>query len=57
MGEEFDRSAYRFINETLKKRDVTAFVDELIQSFGASAISQVLDAFKDLASTTRPRRA
>ena len=26
----------------------TAFIDELIQSFGASAISQVLDAFKDL---------
>ncbi|HEX4691154.1 MAG TPA: DNA-directed RNA polymerase subunit beta', partial [Solirubrobacteraceae bacterium] len=48
MGEEFDRSAYRFMNDTLKKRDVTAFIDELIQSFGASAISQVLDAFKDL---------
>ena len=48
MGDEFDRSAYRFMNDTLKKRDVTAFIDELIQSFGASAISQVLDAFKDL---------
>jgi len=48
MGEDFDRSAYRYMNQTLKKRDVTAFVDELIQAFGASAISQVLDAFKDL---------
>ncbi len=48
MGEEFDRSQYRFINKTLKKRDVTSFVDELIQTYGASAISLVLDAFKDL---------
>ncbi len=48
MGDEFDRASYRFINKPLKKRDVTAFVDELIQTFGASAISLVLDAFKDL---------
>ena len=48
MGEEFDRSAYTFINKSLRKRDTTQFVDTLVQSFGASAISQVLDAFKDL---------
>ena len=48
MGEEFDRSAYTFINKSLRKRDTTQFVDDLVQSFGASAISQVLDAFKDL---------
>ena len=48
MGDEFDRSGYRFINKTLKKRDVTGFVDELIQTFGAPAIALVLDAFKDL---------
>ncbi len=48
LGEEFDRESYRFINKTLKKRDVTAFVDELIQTFGAPAIALVLDAFKDL---------
>jgi len=48
LGEEFDRESYRFINTTLKKRDVTAFVDELIQTFGAPAIALVLDAFKDL---------
>ena len=46
--EEFDRSNYEFINESLRKRDVTRFVDQLVQAFGASAISQVLDAFKDL---------
>jgi DNA-directed RNA polymerase subunit beta' len=48
LGEEFDRESYRFINKTLKKRDVTGFVDELIQTFGAPAIALVLDAFKDL---------
>src|SRR6185503_9698677 len=48
LGEEFDRTTYRFINKTLKKRDVTSFVDELIQTYGAPAIALVLDAFKDL---------
>ena len=48
LGEEFDRETYRFINKTLKKRDVTSFVDELIQTYGAPAIALVLDAFKDL---------
>jgi len=48
MGEEFDRSQYTFINKSLRKRDTTQFVDDLVQKFGASAISQVLDAFKDL---------
>ena len=48
MGEEFDHSQYTFINKSLRKRDTTQFVDELVQTFGASAISQVLDAFKDL---------
>ena len=32
----------------MKKRDTTEFVDELVQAYGASTISQVLDAFKDL---------
>src|SRR5439155_10491006 len=48
MGEDFDRSQYSFINKSLRKRDTTQFVDLLVQTFGASAISQVLDAFKDL---------
>ena len=48
IGDEFDQARYQFINTTLKKRDVTAFLDQLVQEFGAPAISQVLDAFKDL---------
>ncbi|MBE2318004.1 DNA-directed RNA polymerase subunit beta' [Solirubrobacter sp. CPCC 204708] len=48
MGEDFDRSQYIFINKSLRKRDTTQFVDDLVQAFGAGAIAQVLDAFKDL---------
>jgi DNA-directed RNA polymerase subunit beta' len=48
IGEEFDRSQYQFVNKALKKRDTVQFVDQLVQTFGASAIAQVLDAFKDL---------
>ena len=48
LGEEFDRAQYQFVNKALKKRDTTQFVDDLVQTFGASAIAQVLDAFKDL---------
>ena len=48
MGDEFDKANYNFINKSLKKRDTTQFVDELVQAFGAPAIAQVLDAFKDL---------
>jgi DNA-directed RNA polymerase subunit beta' len=49
MGEEeFDPSQYAFLNKPLRKRDTTQFVDQLVQTFGASAIAQVLDAFKDL---------
>ena len=48
MGEDFDRSQYTFINKSLRKRDTTRSWTTLVQTFGASAISQVLDAFKDL---------
>src|SRR5213078_3295116 len=48
LGEEFDRRSYSFINQELKKRDTTKFVDDLVQQYGASTIAQVLDAFKDL---------
>ena len=32
----------------MKKRDTTELVDQLVQTYGATTISQVLDAFKDL---------
>ena len=48
MGEAFDPGQYEFVNGSMKKRDTTEFVDALVQQYGASAISLVLDAFKDL---------
>jgi DNA-directed RNA polymerase subunit beta' len=48
LGDTFDPATYQFINQSLRKRDVVTFIDELIQSYGAPAIAQVLDAFKDV---------
>jgi DNA-directed RNA polymerase subunit beta' len=48
LGDEFDPESYEFVNHSLKKRDVNEMVSDLIEAFGAPAISLVLDAFKDL---------
>jgi DNA-directed RNA polymerase subunit beta' len=48
LGDAWDRSTYVFVNKSLRKRDLTKAIDDLVQSYGASAVSQVLDAFKDL---------
>ncbi len=48
LGEQFDPSAYEFINRSMKKKDTTKLVDDLVQRYGAPSISQVLDAFKDV---------
>jgi DNA-directed RNA polymerase subunit beta' len=48
LGADFDPSTYEFVNRSMKKRDTTQFVDDLVQAYGAPTISQVLDAFKDL---------
>ncbi|MBO0767810.1 MAG: DNA-directed RNA polymerase subunit beta', partial [Solirubrobacterales bacterium] len=48
MGEDFDPSKYEFVNKSMKKKDTTRLVDDLVQKYGAPSISQVLDAFKDL---------
>ncbi len=48
LGDEFDASKYVFVNQSMKKRDTTLLIDMLVQSYGATTISLVLDAFKDL---------
>jgi DNA-directed RNA polymerase subunit beta' len=48
LGEEFDATKYTFVNQSMKKRDTTRLVDALVQTYGATTISLVLDAFKDL---------
>ena len=51
LEEDFDPGAFQFNNSSLKKKDINAMVSELVVTFGAPAVSQVLDAFKDLGFT------
>jgi DNA-directed RNA polymerase subunit beta' len=48
LGDQFDASTYEFINRSMKKKDTTRMIDDLVQAYGAPTISQVLDAFKDI---------
>jgi DNA-directed RNA polymerase subunit beta' len=51
LGDGFDPGKYVFVNQSMKKRDTTRLIDALVQTYGASTISLVLDAFKDLGFT------
>jgi DNA-directed RNA polymerase subunit beta' len=48
LGEEYDPDQYEFINRSLKKRDVNEIVSDLVETYGAPAVSLVLDSFKEL---------
>ncbi|HEX5822543.1 MAG TPA: DNA-directed RNA polymerase subunit beta' [Solirubrobacterales bacterium] len=48
LGDEYDPDRYEFINDSLKKRDVNDIVSQLVENYGAPAVSLVLDSFKDL---------
>src|SRR5437588_435688 len=48
LGDGFDPISFEFINRSMKKRNTTKLVDDLVQAYGAPTISQVLDAFKDI---------
>jgi DNA-directed RNA polymerase subunit beta' len=48
LADEYDPERYEFINETLKKKNVNQMVSDLVEAYGAAAVAQVLDAFKDL---------
>jgi DNA-directed RNA polymerase subunit beta' len=48
LGAEFDPDTYEFVNRSMRKKDTTKLVDDLVQRYGAPTISQVLDAFKDV---------
>jgi DNA-directed RNA polymerase subunit beta' len=51
LGDEFDPKTYEFVNQSLRKKDINTTIGKLIGKHGASAVSQVLDAFKDLGFT------
>jgi DNA-directed RNA polymerase subunit beta' len=48
LEEDFDASSFEFKNHSLKKKDINEMVSGLVDAYGAPAVSQVLDAFKDL---------
>jgi DNA-directed RNA polymerase subunit beta' len=48
LGEEYDPERFEFVNHTLKKKGVNEMVSDLVEAYGAPAVAQVLDAFKDL---------
>ncbi len=48
LEEDWDPEGFDFVNRSLKKRDVNDMVAALVENYGASAVSRVLDAFKEL---------
>jgi DNA-directed RNA polymerase subunit beta' len=48
LGDEYDAERFEFVNDTLKKKGVNEMVSNLVEAYGAPAVAQVLDAFKDL---------
>ncbi len=48
LADEYDPERFEFVNHTLKKKGVNEMVFSLVEAYGAPAVAQVLDAFKDL---------
>jgi DNA-directed RNA polymerase subunit beta' len=48
LEDDFDPEQFEFVNFSLKKKDINEMVSNLVVAYGAPAVSQVLDAFKDL---------
>jgi DNA-directed RNA polymerase subunit beta' len=48
LGDDWDPEKYEFVNHSLKKREINEIVFALIEAYGAPAIAQALDAFKEL---------
>jgi DNA-directed RNA polymerase subunit beta' len=51
VGERYDLTQYAYQNRTFTKRDMTEFVSELVDRYGATAIAEVLDTIKELGFT------
>jgi DNA-directed RNA polymerase subunit beta' len=55
VGSSFDPTAYDYQNQPLTKREMTDFVSDLVDRYGATAISEVLDTIKELGFTYATR--
>jgi DNA-directed RNA polymerase subunit beta' len=47
-GDRFDPAHYEYQNRTFTKRDMTDFISDLVDRYGATTIAEVLDTVKDL---------
>ena len=48
VGERYDLTDYAYQNRTFTKRDMTEFISDLVDRYGATAIAEVLDTIKEL---------
>jgi DNA-directed RNA polymerase subunit beta' len=48
LGDEYYPESYEFVNTPLKKRDMAAVIESLVDEHGPYATALVLDAFKEL---------
>ena len=48
LEDEWDPESYEFVNHSLKKREINEIVSNLVEAYGAPAVAQALDAFKEL---------
>src|SRR5690242_102765 len=48
VGEKFKLADYAYQNRTFTKREMTDFISELVDRYGATAIAEVLDTIKEL---------
>ena len=48
LGDTWDTSTYEFVNRSLRKRDINAVVEKLVEDHGPHAVALVLDGFKDI---------
>ena len=51
VGERYDLTDYAYQNRTFTKRDMTEFISDLVDRYGATAIAEVLDTIKELGFT------
>jgi DNA-directed RNA polymerase subunit beta' len=55
VGSRFDEGSYEFQNRTFTKREMTEFISDLVDRYGATAIAEVLDTIKGLGFTYATR--
>jgi len=48
LGDDFDEASFGFLNLTVNKRRLTAFIGDLVGTYGATKVARLLDVFKSV---------